>query len=95
MNSAFRLYFFLRGTSFRDFLFTSLYRETLPIRWYFGPVNEHLAQIWRIFIHRHVFFFLTVLFGDFELERKSQSPDDKESFVLFSATFSTHPNTYL
>ena len=42
-----------------------------------------------------LFFFLTVLFGDFELVRGSQNPSDKEFFFLFSATFSTHPNTYV
>ena len=40
-------------------------------------------------------FFLTVLFGDFELVCDSQNPGDKETFFLFSATFSTHPNTYV
>ena len=61
MNSAFLPYFFLRGAAFRDFVFTSLYRETLLKGLYIGPVNGHLAQIWRIFTHRHVLFFLTIL----------------------------------
>ena len=83
-------FLFLRGTTFRDFLFTSLYRETLPKWWYFGSVK----QIWRIFIHRHVFFFLTVLFWVFELVRESESQWQR-NFCLFSATFSTNLNTYV
>ena len=56
--------------------------------WAFGANLEKI-------IHRDVFFFLTVLFEDFELVCDSQNPSDKETFFLFSATFSTHPNTYV
>ena len=34
-----------------------------------------------------MFFFLTVLFGNFEVVRDSQNPSDKETFSLFSAMF--------
>ena len=50
--------------------------------WAFGANLENM-------IHRHVFlfFFLTVLFGDFELVRDSQNPSDKETFFCFLPRF--------
>ena len=35
------------------------------------------------------------MFWDFELVSDSQNPSDEETFFLFSATFLTHPNTYV
>ena len=47
--------------------------------WAFGANLEN--------IYPYAFFFLTVLFGDFELVRDSQNPSDKETFFCFLPRF--------
>ena len=41
------------------------------------------------------FFFLSVLFGYIEIVDDIRNTSDKLNFFLLSATFSTHPNTYV
>ena len=90
MNSAFLPYFsFSKGNNFSwlpvCFIVPRNPSQIMVFRngeWAFGANLENIYT-----------FFLTVLFWDFELVRDSQNPSDKETFFLFSATFTTRPNT--